>query len=191
MARQSERRSATRTAILDAAEKLFRKRGFDETAVEEITAAANVAKGTFYQHFETKAEILLALIRRHESATVAVVERRLAEGVPPLALAQGLVRAMMEGFEKDRKMAPQAISVAMAHPAKSGEPSMRTAFARAFAAAQERGEIRNDVDAADLALTLVGAMLPHIVLWAHQGKRGDLLPAIETVWKVFLEGVAR
>jgi len=159
--------------------------------VEEITAAANVAKGTFYQHFETKAEILLALIRRHESATVAEVERRLAEGFPPLALAQGLLRAMTHGFEKDRKMAPQAISVALAHPAKTGEPSMRMAFARAFAAAQQRGEIRDDVDASELALTLVGAMLPHIILWARKGKRGALLPAMERVWKVFLEGLAR
>src|SRR5579872_5442669 len=82
MATQSERRKNTRHAILDAAGKLFRKEGFDRTAVEDITSAANVAKGTFYQHFETKADVLLALVRRHEVETLAEVENALSAGVP-------------------------------------------------------------------------------------------------------------
>jgi AcrR family transcriptional regulator len=189
MATQSERRKNTRHAILDAAGKLFGKEGFDRTAVEDITSAANVAKGTFYQHFETKADVLLALVRRHEVETLAEVENALSAGVPPLVIGQGLVRGMAQGFEKDRKMAAQAIALAMAHPVKKDEPSTRMAFARVLAAAQERQEIRSDTDPYDLALMLVGAMLPLIVLWVHEGKRGELLPGIEKAWRVLLEGL--
>jgi|SRR5579883_65072 AcrR family transcriptional regulator len=188
MATQSQRRASTRTAILNAAEKLFRKNGFDQTAVEDITSAADVAKGTFYQHFETKLDVLLAMIRRHESATMAEVERALTAGHPPLDLGLELLCGMARQFEKDRKMTAQAIAVAMAHPARLDEPSLRLTLAKILAAAQQLGDIRNDADAYDLALTLVGGMLPHIIVWVHQGKRGTLLTAIENVWRVFLEG---
>jgi len=189
MATQSDRRAATRRAILDAAEKLFRKRGFEETAVEQITTAANVAKGTFYQHFESKTEILLALIRRHEAATVEAVTRKLSEGCAPLQLLYGLILAVGQSFEKDRKMAARAVALAMAKPAVENQPSLRTAFALILAEGQKRGEIRGDVDSYELALMLGGAMLPAIIGWAAQGKKGQLTPSIEKVWRVLLEGM--
>jgi AcrR family transcriptional regulator len=190
MAKQAERRAATRSAILEAAAKLFRKRGFNEVAVEDITASADVAKGTFYQHFNSKNEILLALMHCHEAAALQAVEDKLAAGVPPLELGRGLALGMAQSFEKDRKMAGQAVALAMAQPPKAGGPSLRAAFARIFAEAQRLREIRTDVDSYELALMLMGAMLPQILLWiAEQGKKGGLAPRLQRVWQVFLEGL--
>ena len=50
-----------------AAVTLFRQRGFDETRVEEITRAAGVAKGTFFNYFPTKEDVLLYIGERHMS----------------------------------------------------------------------------------------------------------------------------
>jgi len=188
MATQSERRATTQAAILDAAEKLFRQKGFDGASVEDITSAANVAKGTFYQHFETKTDILLALIRRHEAETLNEIEHHLRQGRPPLKVGEALVQGVARSFEKDRKMAVKSIAVAMTNPAPKDEPSLRTAFARIFAEAQRRGEIRADMDPHDLALTLVGGVLPVILLWVAEGKKGELAPAIGKLWRVLLEG---
>jgi AcrR family transcriptional regulator len=52
--RQAQRLEATRTAIVGAASLLFGRQGYGETTVDEIAAAAGVAKGAVYHHFATK-----------------------------------------------------------------------------------------------------------------------------------------
>lgn len=54
MAKQAERRAATIDAILKAARRLFGERGFAATTMDDIAAAARVAKGAVYHHFTTK-----------------------------------------------------------------------------------------------------------------------------------------
>ena len=49
---QVERSEATRRALLDAARRLFERRGFGEVAAEEIVAEAQVTRGALYHHFE-------------------------------------------------------------------------------------------------------------------------------------------
>lgn len=51
------RRTANRPALMGAAEELFGLRGFANVSIDEITARAGVAKGTFYNHFADKADI--------------------------------------------------------------------------------------------------------------------------------------
>lgn len=63
-----------REDLMNAAEKLFLEQGFEQTTVEDITIAADVAKGTFYLQFASKTEILDALRQRFVrtmSATIA------------------------------------------------------------------------------------------------------------------------
>lgn len=47
--------------LLDTAAELFTSKGIEETTVDDIAAAAGIAKGTFYHHYETKAALLAAL----------------------------------------------------------------------------------------------------------------------------------
>jgi AcrR family transcriptional regulator len=191
MATQAERRDATREAILAAAGKLFQKHGFEETAVEQITAAANVAKGTFYQHFPSKGEILLALIRHEEATLTAEVERRLGEDGAPLKVGRWLIGAIARSCEEHRKMVSQSMLMAMTKPARKGEPSTRTSFASVFEEAQRRGDVRGDIDAYDLALTLVAGMVPAMMQWAQSGKKGELAGSLEKAWQIFLEGAGK
>jgi AcrR family transcriptional regulator len=62
MARQAERREATRGAILAAARRLFGKRGFAATSVDDVAREAGVAKGAVYHHFPTKEAIFEAVL---------------------------------------------------------------------------------------------------------------------------------
>ena len=59
--RRREQAAATRQAILEAAERLFAKRGYVGTSVAEIADEARVALKTVYAVFGTKAEVLRAL----------------------------------------------------------------------------------------------------------------------------------
>ena len=46
--RRERRKEETRRRLLTAAERLFHAKGFEATTVEEIAAAADIAKGTFF-----------------------------------------------------------------------------------------------------------------------------------------------
>ena len=54
-------RSSKREAVLAAATQLFARQGYENTEVDAIAAAAGVAKGTIYFHFQTKEKLFLAV----------------------------------------------------------------------------------------------------------------------------------
>jgi AcrR family transcriptional regulator len=62
MAKQ-DRAEATRQRLLDAATRSFSEHGFDGTGVATICELAQVSKGAFYHHFESKQAIFLALMQ--------------------------------------------------------------------------------------------------------------------------------
>ncbi len=53
-----------RDEILDVAERLFCKKGFDNTSTNDILEAIGIARGTLYYHFKSKEDILDAMIER-------------------------------------------------------------------------------------------------------------------------------
>lgn len=57
-----KRSEQTRTKLLDAALKEFAVHGYDATSVDDICAAAQVSKGAFYHHFESKHALFLCLL---------------------------------------------------------------------------------------------------------------------------------
>src|SRR5437868_13677959 len=58
--RRQRRSAETRERLFRAALKLFAEKGFTETTVEDITNAADVGKGTFFNYFPSKEHILIA-----------------------------------------------------------------------------------------------------------------------------------
>ncbi|HEX4199158.1 MAG TPA: TetR/AcrR family transcriptional regulator [Caulobacteraceae bacterium] len=71
MARQAERREATRGAILAAAGELFGRQGFAGASVDQIAQAAGLAKGAVYHHFATKEALFEAVFRQASQGLAA------------------------------------------------------------------------------------------------------------------------
>src|SRR5918911_677352 len=51
------------TGILEAARKVFAKKGFSNATVDDIASAAGVAKGTVYLYYESKRDIYFAALK--------------------------------------------------------------------------------------------------------------------------------
>ena len=64
MGKLEDNKKIKREAILDAAFLLFTTKGLTKTSVADITAAAGVAKGTFYLYFQDKGAVMQALLGR-------------------------------------------------------------------------------------------------------------------------------
>lgn len=65
MSRITKSPDERRNELIDAAEMLFIENGYDQTSVSDIVKKVNVAQGTFYYYFNSKEDILHALIERH------------------------------------------------------------------------------------------------------------------------------
>jgi AcrR family transcriptional regulator len=88
MARQEERRAATRGAVLQAAQGLFETKGFAATTIDEIAAAAGVAKGAVYHHFASKDALFEAVF---EEVSIGLLHRVAA------VAGQDILEAMVAG----------------------------------------------------------------------------------------------
>ena len=54
----------TRTRLIDASERLFVRKGFDDASAEEISETAGYSRGAFYSNFDNKEQVFLAVIDR-------------------------------------------------------------------------------------------------------------------------------
>lgn len=75
---RGERREETRERVYEAALEEFRHSGMAGADVGKISAAAGVARGTFYFHFPTKEHVLAELERREETRLARRLERSMA-----------------------------------------------------------------------------------------------------------------
>jgi len=80
---KTKRGMATLNKIVNSAEKLFYKKGYHGTGINDITSASNVALGTFYIYFDDKMSIYRYLlfqyshrIRMHIAKEIAGIENR-------------------------------------------------------------------------------------------------------------------
>lgn len=91
-ARSKQRR---RDLVLDAAEKLFRRHGYDRTTIEEIASEADVSIGTMYSYFGSKSGIMRALME-------PVIDEMLAKGraviATPPKRAVDAIAALYEAY---------------------------------------------------------------------------------------------
>ena len=65
MAQQRKDPEERKHEILDAAEKLFYQKDYTKTTIKDILKAVGIAKGTFYYYFESKEEVLDAIVDRY------------------------------------------------------------------------------------------------------------------------------
>jgi len=61
---REESKEITRVRLIEAAERAFIRKGFDDASVEEISETAGYSRGAFYSNFESKEQVFLAVIDR-------------------------------------------------------------------------------------------------------------------------------
>jgi AcrR family transcriptional regulator len=92
--------------ILAAARKLLEQRGLKTMTMEEIAAAAGVAKGTLYLYFQSKDELILAMISQVGENILQDVESSIeAPGTPPERLIR-MVGVLLEYLDRERLLFP-------------------------------------------------------------------------------------
>ena len=87
-------------AIRGAALDLFAQKGFSATRLDDVAAAAGVAKGTIYLYFPSKQDLLEAIVASTIGATLTQVEQAVAASAAPASeLLRLMGRAMARGVQ--------------------------------------------------------------------------------------------
>lgn len=84
VARGERRRARTRATILDAAEVVFGRDGYERARIEEIAEAADVSVGSIYLHFDGKRGVYMHLVDRALTLFGQYMERSNDPGLTPL-----------------------------------------------------------------------------------------------------------
>ena len=194
MGRRQRRASETRLRLFRCALKLIARRGLANVTVEDITEAADVGKGTFFNYFETKdqvlcvmAEIQLGKVRnavlrasQGRQTTYAVLRqlaKRLAEepGRSP-----GLARAFISSF-----LASDGVREILKRNMLEGRKAIRELVAEG----QSRGEIRSDLNSGKIALQFLQSCIGSVLLWSLHEKP-TLAAWIEDSFQHFWRSIA-
>jgi AcrR family transcriptional regulator len=101
-------RTARRAEIASAAARVFAERGVAKTAVSDIVKAAGVAQGTFYLYFETKDDVVLAVVNDMAERMLGAISAAVdAAGTTAVEKFLGL-RDVLSRFDVD----PTAVELA-------------------------------------------------------------------------------
>lgn len=101
---RAEKKLATRSRLLDAAESVFAARGFGEASLDEIAEVAGLTKGAVYSNFDKKLDLLLAVLdERMNRRFMAITETVDTTRALPEQAAQG-GQLFMDAFQEEREL---------------------------------------------------------------------------------------
>ena len=195
VASRRERRSAeTRERLFRSALQLFAQKGFEETTVEDITEAADVGKGTFFNYFPSKDHILIAFsdmqIGKLEQAVAGLRSsgQPLQEFMRSLVLKMteepirnpGLIRALLRGY-----LSTTAVREMMIQKQNHAHGLHK----QMIEIGQGRGEVRSDIPAAEIAHFFRQTILGTLLIWSVTGD-ATLRERIDSALRILWRGIA-
>ena len=192
--RRQRRSAEIRERLFRAALKLFAEKGFAETTVEDVTNAADVGKGTFFNYFPSKEHILIAFSEMQLSKLQGAVDnlRQNKESMP------AFLRALSVRMTEEPARAPDVVrAILLANLSSSSvRQIMRENHGRAHAlltqlvqVGQDRGEFRRDLPASELAHVFRQTVFGTLLMWSVYGD-ASLSERINTALTVLWMGLA-
>jgi len=196
--RRERKKHAVRRRILSTAIQLFTRHGLDGVTIDEIAAAADVGKGTIYNYFAAKEDIVVAFMAGLE-AQLACKIARFTPGTRPVhrvlahyillhfrlkAPYHGFTRVFLaQMFTNTPRFLPYMVEMQ-----KYIDPPLQSLFQ----ALKDGGWLRADIDVPELVMSFKTMHFGLTALWAVEGP--PFKQTIQTVrqqMRFFSEGIAR
>lgn len=188
--RRERKKLELRERIVDAAGALIGRQGLAQTTVDQIAEACDIAQATFFNHFASKGALVDALVGR-----LAETFNGVLEGVPRTGVdgvdgdpavggdpAVSKVELLFSFTAALRSEEQRVVRDILVESARTWSPATLEAMSRTrdlfiadIAAGQERGDVRADRGADDLADAALGLYFSVMLFWTAEA--GDPLSA--------------
>jgi len=192
--RRSRRSAEIRERLFRAALEVFSRKGFTESTVEDITNAADVGKGTFFNYFPSKDHILLAFAEMQLARLQHAVDEARENKVPIRQFFRSLVslmtaepirnpdivRILLLAFLSNQQVRESMLDL---------QDRVLALHSEMIQLGQDRGEIRNDWPAATIALVFRQTIFGTLLIWSLYGD-GSLPARVESAFEIIWSGLA-
>lgn len=169
--RRERRRNAVRDRILEAARSLFEQRGYDETKVSDICEQADLAYGTFFNHFGGKRELLRSMAEE----AVHKVQEDLEDLIKEQGSIEDLLLALFVGGASEfeaagnvrRDLLGKIHAIAYTEAPEQSDRLFHAAFESFISECVARGLVRSDVPVETLAEVVAATFSSLALSWVH------------------------
>ena len=127
LSRQQLRTRKTQARLLDAAEEVFVRDGYEAAQLDEIAARAGRSKGAVYTHFKSKEDLFLVLFEHRTRSYIDRLIDDLRKCTTPHAALRGLSRLLCR---TGRTTEPGPSSPSSSSSSRSAIPNRRSGCAR-------------------------------------------------------------
>jgi len=187
--RRERRRAETREKLFRVAMQLFAERGFFATTTEDITEAADVGQGTFFNYFPTKQHVLTVLTEKQMERVAHAREEAESGKMPIQDVLRELMHRIAQEPGKSQALTRSLMTALLSNDevrqfARDTMGRGRETLSEMIKLGQKRGEIRRDRKPAELAMAFQRNVIGTLVLWAMQTE-GDLDAWIEKTFRDF------
>jgi AcrR family transcriptional regulator len=190
--RRQRRSAEIRERLFRAALEQFAIKGFAETTVEDITNAADVGKGTFFNYFPSKEHILVAFsdmqIARLEDAVRTGRQSR--QPMPEFLKALSVKMTAEPGRSPEvmRALLQANLSSTIRDAVRENSLRGHALLTQLMELGQLRGEFRRDIPASDLGHVFRQVVLGTVLIWSVFGD-SSLPERISTALNILWKGV--
>jgi len=170
LTQRSTAQEEKRRVILDAAVKVFARRGYHTSRVGDIAEEAGIAHGLLYHYFASKEEVLQTVFREAWARLLDALHRVEASDESPPERLRHIAAILLRSWKHD----PDLVRVLVREVARSPQlnqqvDEIREAFLvirRVIEHGQEEGAFRADIDARLASWILYGALEELLTGWA-------------------------
>lgn len=188
MAKQ-ERAERTRTAILDAAAKVFDEHGFSGATLSAIVQHADITKGALYFHFESKEQIAQALIGEQFD----VWEPPSEDSDVGVQTVIDLTHEMARRLQRDVRVRASIRLVieqgTFTNPTPDAYQRWIDVVEACLSRAQSKGDVLADLDTNDVAGYITGSFTGVQLSSEVLAHRTDISRRVTTMWQIILPGI--
>ncbi|MFB7775770.1 TetR/AcrR family transcriptional regulator [Streptomyces bauhiniae] len=174
LVRPPGRRERSRQRIHDrlytSALELFAEQGYERTTIDQITERADVARGTFFNHFQRKEDLVTTWAQQRQDKLRSYMDESLAHQEDDTTVQLERCMSALADFNEAERNLTQVMLAAWV---RSGQPLQEEpeyaghVFVRAILAGQARGEVAPDVDPVLAGNMLRDAYLGLLYRWSQ------------------------
>lgn len=170
--RRERRKREVRERIYDAARELFLKHGFAATTVEQIAERADVAETTFFNHFQSKGDLLQEMTREVAARLEAMLAQQLATPGTAIERIAGFAKSVVKSIGEAQSLVRDVLLELLRSSSHPGKPlpyvaSVYDPFTEILRQGQTQGNVRKDRDARLLAEMVIGTLNMALVGWLN------------------------
>nr|QEO75107.1 TetR family transcriptional regulator [uncultured bacterium] len=186
---KQERAERTRTAILDAAAKVFDDHGFFGATLSDILQHADVTKGALYFHFQSKEQIAHALIDEQFDVWQALRDEPDVGLQTVIDLTHAMARRLQEDVRVRASIRLVIEQGTFTNPAPDAYQQWIDVVESCLAQAKAKGDLHPELNTNDVATYITGSFTGVQVSSEVLTHRTDITKRVTTMWHIILPGL--